>query len=183
MLFACGSQDNKEPEEVENKPINLDNEPNGTEADAGNIEDYGNITEGFSFSGTLDNDFEIDADSIVTSIILDIDYYKFELKEGDIISITASNKSSPFSFKFYGPCYGDNGDKSKCTDKTVDVANKSNSLQDTIKTGHLHGSDAFNSKAPFYIKVFSSVKAFESNVSYKSNPYIITVKLLSRNNN
>jgi len=180
MFSACGSQDAPDGSEILPPPDysvypNLDKEPNNRESEARNIESGSNkITTGFTFTGSLVNDFEIDDDDIVTSITLDIDYYKFELKQGDIISITASNKSSPFSFKFYGPCYGD---KSECTDKTVDVANKSNSLQDTIKTGHLQQGDILGTMVPFYIKVFSSPKAFEP---YEPNPYIIAVKLLFR---
>jgi hypothetical protein len=176
MFFACGSQDI--PNESPILPnysgyINLDTASIKGQAGAVDIGTVGTF-DGINFKGSLDV-FEIEVGGQKYSV-MDEDYYKLQLKEEDIISITASSASIipiSFSLRFYGQCPPPNN-KTRCADKTIDVLNGTASLQDTIKTGHLQdGIDLSGTRKDFYIKVFNSE-------STKPSPYVITVKLLYR---
>jgi hypothetical protein len=180
MLSACGSQDlpgEAAPPDYSKYP-NIDNPNNNTESTASDIDAVGNIMAGIIFTGTLENTFLIseDADKDLISVNMDIDYYKLLLKRYDSLSITVSNYTSPFRFRFYGPCHVSS--KSECADTTVVVNNKTASLKYYIKAGHENG--LAGEKATFHIKVFNSLEDLQQNSSYEPNPYLITVKVTYR---
>jgi len=187
MLSACGSQD--EPDAPAAPPwpdysgyTDLDNEPNNNSQDkAVSIISGGvtNLIQGINFKGSLVNFFAEDENGR-TILVLDEDYYKVDLKYKDIISITISNATnipSPFNVRFYGPCLPPT--QSDCADKKIDILNLTGSLQDTIKTGHV-GTGQLIAPATFWIKISNVVSISQSNLIYKSTPYAITFKLLSR---
>jgi hypothetical protein len=149
-----------------------DHEPNNTEEDANDVELLGNILTGITFAGVIDKGIGIN-DQGFTSYDTD-DFYKFNLKQGDIISITASNKTTPFKIHFYGTC--NSGNKTECNDKTdsTSTAKKSITLIDTVKTGHLLANDPVGKMLPFYLNVI------DKNISEKSNPYNLTIKVTFR---
>jgi hypothetical protein len=175
MLFACGSQDvpNEPPPDYSKYP-NIDKEPNNTQDSAVDIEANGIITMGkaIEFTGSLDNKFNIGEDGDLVGVTMDVDYYKLELKTDDTISISVLNSTSPFRFRFYGPCPR----KKECADTTIIVSNKTASLKYPIKTGHVVGD--IRDKATHYIKVFSSLEDFKNDHN-EENKYIISVKLLN----
>jgi len=156
-------------------PVILDNEPNNREEDANDVESLGNnITEGITFAGVIDKYMGTGADGFRKED--KEDFYKFNLKRDDIISITISNNTkisnTPLKVRFFGVCNSAN--KGTCNDKTdsTTTAKKNTiTLMDTVLTGHLQGSDSLNTVYPFYIKIFE-------NTNDKSNPYIVTVKKL-----
>ncbi len=149
----------------------LDHEPNNREEDANDVESLGNITEGIIFAGVIDKYMGMNEGGFENSDTKD--FYKFKLKRDDRISITVSNKITPLKVRFFGTCYSTN--KSTCNDKTDSTTanNKySITLIDTVKTGHLQGSDSLNKVSTFYINIF------ENTTNPKPNPYTVTVKKL-----
>jgi len=168
MFSACGSQDVPDDSSAPDysKYEYKDLELNNTEGTATPIEIPADKRE-YTFTGILQNDFE--------NMALDVDYYKLQLKAKDIISITVSNNSSPFSFRFYNPeCpRRDEGCNIK---EPVDVANKKASLQDTIKEGNFHDDDTYKTTTTFYIKV-SNLTSSNELVASKFNQYLINIKL------
>lgn len=150
----------------------LDNEPNNREDDANDIELLGDITKGVTFAGVIDKEIGVN-DLGFPSYDTD-DFYKLNLKQGDIISISVSNKTTPFKIRFYGPCHS--GNKAECNDKTdsTSTAKKSIALIDIVKTGHLQGDEPLGKMVPFYINVY------DKSIGEKSNPYTATVKVTYR---
>jgi len=150
----------------------LDTEPNNREDTAGDIDLIGDISTGVTFAGIIDKEIGTSQDGF-PSYDTD-DFYKLKLKQGDIISITVSNKTTPIKARFYGSCNSQN--KNECNDKidTTTVTKKSIALIDTIKPGHLQGDDPVSKMVPFYINVF------DKNINERSNPYTVTVKLIYR---
>jgi len=149
--------------------IILDREPNNREEDANDVESFGNITEGITYAGVIDKYMGMNDQGFENSDTKD--FYKFNLKRDDIISITISNKTTPLKVRFFGACYSTN--KNSCNDKTDSTTTKKNSITliDTVKTGHLQDSDLLNKVSSFYINIFE-------NTSEKPNPYTVTVKKL-----
>jgi len=150
----------------------LDNEVNNREEDANDIETLGELTKGITFVGVIDKEIGQNTEGF-SSYDTD-DYFKLNLKQGDIISITASNKNIPLKLHFYGPCNSEN--KTECNNKTDSTTAKKSSITliDTIRTGHLQGNELLSKMIPFYINVT------DKNIAEKSNPYMITVKLTYR---
>jgi len=145
----------------------LDNETNNTEADANDMDDFLTTTaKQITFAGVIDK--KIGTDELTGYDIIDTkDYYKLSLKMGDIISITAKNNTAPFKVRFYGIC---EDETRECNDKTIDIAQKEGSLQETIKFGHFKLGAPNNETVPFYIVVS------DGDIDALSNPYQITIK-------
>jgi len=181
--FAGGKSDSIEFKKIKNSDgyvkdrtvfyfstnIILDREPNNREEDANDVESFGNITEGITFAGVIDKDMGMVGGYKISD---NEDFYKFNLKRDDIISITISNKTTPLKVRFFGACYSTN--KVTCNDKTDSTTAKNKysiTLIDTVKTGHLQGSDSLNKASFFYMNIFE-------NTSENPNPYIVTIKKL-----
>jgi hypothetical protein len=145
----------------------LDAEPNNNEATASNIDLFlTNTAKEITFAGVIDKVIGVDPNTGYNIIDID-DFYEVNLKFGDIISITASNRTTPFKVEFYSTCVNESRG---CNEKSVDITQKNAVLQDTIKGGHL-GQEGFETPVPFYIKIS------DGDITAKSNPYLITVKI------
>lgn len=178
MLSACGSQDVPDepapPDYSGYTDIDKISEPNGSEENAGII-GVASLSQGVNFKGTLDNKYVIINGS--PNLSLDEDYYKIELMNGETITITASNASNtsaPFRVKFYGPCHRPT---LGCTEKIIDVVGQTLSFKETIKAGDFQGSDTYDTRNPFYIKVSNITDDSQGFFVYSSTSYAITVKL------
>ena len=146
----------------------LDREPNNTPEDAGDIESLGKITDGVTFTGIIDKKMGMNGGFPIED---NEDFYKLNLKRGDSISITVSNKNTPLKVRFFGAC---NTSKNECNDKTDSTTAKNKysvTLKDTVKTGHLGDGDVMGKVSPFYIDIWEKTND-------KSNPYTVTVKKL-----
>jgi len=149
----------------------LDIEANNIQKDANDIESPGDSitkTNAVTFTGVIDKYMGIGADGFKKED--ESDFYKFNSKRDDIISITVTNKNTPLKVRFFGPCYTIN--KSLCNDKTDSTTSKNKysvTLIDTVKVGH--EQESVGEISPFYIDIFE-------NTNDKPNPYIVTVKKL-----
>jgi hypothetical protein len=178
MFSACGSQD--VPDDPPAGPdysgyTSLDNGSNNNKDGAVSL-GAGLFQGPVNFKGSLDNIIRPGENETV--LVLDEDYYKLQLRRADIISITASNvsnTSSPFSFRFFGPCNRPNSSSSHCADTTINVKNITNSLEETISLGHIEPNGNADAPSDFYIRVFNSENNYPPSI-----PYAITVKLLHR---
>lgn len=145
----------------------LDREPNNEPKDANDIESLGKITDGVIFTGVIDKKMGMSGGFPIED---KEDYYKLNLKRGDNISITVTNKNTPLKVRFFGAC----NYKDECNDKTDSTTSKNKysvTLIETVKSGHENEGDIVGKVSPFYIDVFE-------NANDKSNPYIVTVKKL-----
>ena len=184
MFSACGSQDVPDsppaPLPDYSEGTLIDEEPNNNEkAKAVDIEKaQGDIKTGITFTGSLKIESKSGEDGDVTSVTMDVDYYKLKLKKQDSLSITVLNSDSPFRFRFFGPCYDQNNKKSECVDTTVIVKNKTVSFQQhRLKSGHERPDvDLAGAEVEFYIKIFNSLEDFNQSEFLSSNKYLITVK-------
>jgi hypothetical protein len=140
----------------------LDKEPNNRETDANDIGSSDEVERGIPFAGVIDKEIGEGTDGFDNFDRRD--FYKLDLKAGDIISITASNQGTPFNVKFYGPCLEG---KDSCNDTTFAVTQKTATIKNTITAGHLSSTDPYGKMDTFYIEV--------SDLSEKSNPYLLTV--------
>lgn len=144
----------------------LEEEPNDTEEEANDLTEFLNYNISKEpFAGVLDHKRTGDENEYL--VVRDrADYYKLNLKIGDIISIEASkNDTIPFKVRFYSNCkQQDKG----CTDKTIDVK-KSGFIQDTTKLGDFEITDNQTTERPFYIRVTDDTQS--------SAPYQMNIKV------
>jgi hypothetical protein len=148
----------------------LEIEANDTEESANSINDSLARREvGYTFAGIIDKDVGTGTDG---RRIFDLDdYYKLDLKFNDVITISASNRSAPFTIRFYGPCYYP--DKTQCNDTTITVT-KTGILENIkIIGGHLEPGSGTNFETPasFYIHVSDPIS------NTPPNPYLLNVKV------